>query len=77
MNINVGDLVICKNLGLKLGVIVDKKNSNDGLNKSMHTKHLLSNYPKVYYVYLSGEGKIGPIYENDLSLQQSIMQDLT
>jgi len=71
--INVGDLVRCrKDTVSRIGLVVDKKISNEGVNVSMHTKHLLSTYPKVYYVFFSGTGKSGPYHETDLILQQSI-----
>lgn len=71
MNIEVGDLVQCRNHGKKLGLVVDRKISNQGLINSKHAQHLLDVYQKVYYVYFSGEGKLGPYHESDLSLQQS------
>jgi len=69
--INLGDLVKCRDLGQKVGLVVDKKISNEGLANSYHTRHVLSTYPYVYYVYFSGIGKSGPYHESDLSLQQS------
>lgn len=71
MSIDIGDLVVCRAKSLKVGVVIDKRLSNDGLSRSMHAQHLLQNYPKVYYVYFPDEGRIGPIHESDLSLQQS------
>ena len=71
MHIEIGDLVNRKNPDKKLGVVVDRKLSNQGLDSSKHVQHLLTCYQNVYYVYFSGEGKSGPYHECDLSLQQS------
>ena len=71
--ISIGDLVKCRGQGQKIGLVLDKKISNEGLTTSMHTKHLLSSYSKVYYIYFSGLGKVGPYYETDLMLQQKII----
>ena len=67
MHIRVGDLV---KLGQKLGLVVDQKISNEGLNSSMHVRHILSTYPQVYYVLFPGEGRSGPYHETDLKIQQ-------
>ena len=69
--INIGDLVRCRSLDQKVGLVVDKRISDEGVNISMHTKHLLGNYPRVYYVFFAGVGKMGPYHETDLILQQS------
>lgn len=69
---NVGDLVKCRDQGQKIGLVVDRKISNEGLTISMHTSHLLSSYSRVYYVYFSGCGRSGPYHETDLFLQQGI-----
>jgi hypothetical protein len=71
MLINVGDLVQCRPRGPQIGLVVDKKLPNDGLIDSMHVRHMLNSYASVYYVYFSGEGKLGPFYEAELKLQQS------
>lgn len=71
MHINIGDLVRCNKNDRKLGLVVDRKLSNQGLVSSKHVQHLLKCYQSVYYVYFSGEGKLGPYHESDLSLQQS------
>ena len=71
MHINVGDLVQCRKKGYKVGLVIDKRMPNDGLSSSRHVRHMLNSYSSVYYVYFSGEGKLGPFYEADLKLQQS------
>ena len=63
----------CRNHGQKLGVVIDKKISNEGLINSMHVRHMLNSYPQVYYVFFSEEGKTGPYHETDLTLQQSVL----
>jgi hypothetical protein len=70
MHIDIGDLVKCRG-GTKVGLVVDKKPSNEGLDLSMHVRHLIDRYPNVYYVYFSEEGKTGPFHKADLTLQQS------
>lgn len=75
MHIEVGDLVRCRSRGQKVGLVVDRKISNDGLSKSMHVRHLLSSYPLLYYVFFSDEGKAGPFYATDLTLQRSASDD--
>ena len=69
--IDVGDLVNCRDYGQRIGLVVDKRMSNEGLECSMHTRHLLNIYSKVYYVFFSGLGRTGPHHEADLVLQQS------
>jgi len=71
MGFKIGDLVKCKLKDHKLGLVVDKKMPNEGLSISMHARHLLEVYQRVYYVYFSGEGKKGPYHETDLILAQS------
>jgi hypothetical protein len=71
MNIKIGDLVNCRNHDKKLGLVVEKKPSNEGLTHSKHVQHLINVYQNVYYVYFCDEGKTGPHHESDLSLQQS------
>ena len=70
MHIDIGDLVRWKD-GTKVGIVIEKKMPNEGLVTSMHVRHLIDTYPKVYYVYFSEEGRVGPIHETDLRLQQS------
>lgn len=69
MNIDVGDLVGGKTNG-ELGLVVDKKMPNEGLSTSMHVKHMLDSYQKVYYVFFSSSGKDGPYHADDLLLHQ-------
>jgi hypothetical protein len=71
MHIEVGDLVKCISRGQKIGLVVDKKASNDGLEKSMHVRHMLNVYPKVYYVFFYDEGRVGPFHESEVHLQQT------
>jgi hypothetical protein len=73
---NVGDLVRSRFDRGKVGIVVEKKMSNEGLTKSMHTQHIISVYPLVYYVCFSGEGKSGPYMESDLVLQQGFRRGL-
>lgn len=75
MHIRIGDLVKCRGHGQKIGIVVDRKHSNSGLANSMHVRHMINVLPQVYYVFFSEEGKVGPIYETDLTLQQSISRD--
>lgn len=72
MNYNIGDLVTCRSHGEKIGLIVDKRISNEGVSFSMHTRHVLNLYPSVYYIFFSGEGKTGPYLESELKLYHSI-----
>jgi hypothetical protein len=71
MHISIGDLVISKIHRKKLGIVVDKKVSNEGLISSMHVRHMINIYPQVFYVYFSDEGRVGPIHQTDLTLQQT------
>jgi hypothetical protein len=66
----IGDLVKCRHLGQKVGLVLEKKISNEGLSDSEHAKHLLGIYPQVFYVFFSGLGRTGPYHENELLLQQ-------
>ena len=75
MQINIGDLVRCRSHGKKIGIIVDKRLSNQGLDTSMHVRHIVKMYPSVYYIYFSGEGKVGPYYAGDIILQQNFKED--
>jgi hypothetical protein len=61
----------------KIGLIVAKKMSNEGLTISKHAQHILNSYKQVYYVFFSGLGKTGPHLEDDLFLQSPIRQPLT
>lgn len=70
MTINIGDLVECKSKSQKMGIVVRKKDANDGA-MSEHMKHILLGCPSVYYIYFSDEGCIGPYHIADLSLKQS------
>jgi hypothetical protein len=71
MSFKIGDLVKCKSQEQRLGLVVDKKMPNEGLDISAHVKHLMGVYKKVYYVYFSGLGRRGPFHETDLVLAQS------
>jgi hypothetical protein len=70
MQINIGDLVKCRTHDKKIGIIVDKRPSIEGMNVSMHVQHIVKMYPSVYYIYFSGEGKKGPYHAGDIILQQ-------
>lgn len=70
MRIDVGDLVKCASRQDKLGVVIDRKIANEGLQSSMHTRHIVDVYPQVYYVYICGEGRVGPLHATEVSLQQ-------
>lgn len=70
MQIRVGDLVTCRQLGDKLGLVVAKKMANEGLDFSAHTRHLIGSYANVYYVFLSGVGTVGPYRADEVNLQQ-------
>lgn len=72
---NIGDLVKSRLNNDKVGIVVDKRIANDGLTSSFHARHIINNYPLVYYVYFSGEGKTGPHMESDLVLQQDFKQE--
>lgn len=74
MKFEIGDLVGCRSHDHKIGLVVDKRISNEGLNISMHVRHILSNYKQVYYVFFSDLGKTGPHLEDDLYLQSPIKQ---
>lgn len=65
----VGDLVERRRDG-KIGVVVDARPPNQGLN-SLHVQHMLSSYHDVYYVLFSEEGKQGPFHFTELRLEQS------
>lgn len=54
----------------KVGIIVDIKNANDGMNNSEHTRHLSNIIRDVYYVLIPDIGKIGPYYASELHLEQ-------
>lgn len=71
---NVGDLVRSRINNNKVGIVVDKRLANEGLTTSVHAQHIIKNYPLVYYVYFSGEGKTGPHMESDLVLQQNFKE---
>jgi hypothetical protein len=58
--------------GQKVGIVVDRRLPSEGLNSSMHVRHMIGVYPQVYYVFFSGEGTAGPYYEGDLTLQQHL-----
>lgn len=75
MSLNVGDLVVHRLMNLNIGVVVDKRLPNEGLNHSAHVRHLLQTYPRVYYVYFAKVGRFGPVHESELVLQQSIISD--
>lgn len=70
MHIGVGDLVKCRGRDHKVGIVIEKKISNEGLNRSMHVSHMLNVYPKVFYVFYDDEGRVGPIHETEVRLQQ-------
>lgn len=72
MNICIGDLVtISKKKEYPiLGIVIEKHNSNQGIQKSIHTTHLVKSYPPIFYVYSLGLNH-GPFLRSDLSLQQS------
>jgi len=70
MQIRVGDLVTCRPLGDRLGLVVAKKMSNEGLGFSAHTRHLLGSYANVYYVFFSDMGTTGPYLADEVNLQQ-------
>ena len=72
MQLSIGDLVVCREKGPKIGLVVDKRISTEGLTNSMHVRHMLNSYSQVYYVYFSGEGKLGPYHETELKIQQSV-----
>lgn len=72
--VDIGDLVRCKGHGLKLGLVINKKLSNEGLLKSMHVKHMIANYPCVYYVYFSDLGTQGPFHASELDLASNLFQ---
>lgn len=72
MQIGIGDLVTCRSSGDKIGLVVAKKISNEGLTLSAHAQHLLSSYSNVYYIYFSGEGTSGPFLPDEVRLQQQI-----
>lgn len=71
---NIGDLVRSRFNRGKVGIVVEKKMPNEGLTTSLHTQHIISVYPLVYYVCFTGEGKTGPYMESDLVLQQDFKQ---
>lgn len=71
--ISVGDLVQCRNMGEKVGVVVDKKLPNENLTMSVHTKHLLNVYDYLYYVYFSELGKLGPYHVGEITLKQTLL----
>ena len=71
MHIGIGDLVKCRGRDHKVGIVVEKKMSNEGLNGSMHVRHMLNVYPKVFYVFYDDEGRVGPIHESEVRLQQT------
>jgi hypothetical protein len=75
MHISIGDLVLSRNHGKKIGIVVDKRISNEGLTSSMHVRHMINSYPQVFYVYFSEEGRVGPLHETDLFLQQSCQME--
>jgi len=73
MNIDIGDLVAIKknNSDISiLGIVVKKYNSNQGIEKSIHVKHMLNSLPPIFYVY-SHKGSHGPYLRSDLMLYQS------
>lgn len=73
MHIKIGDLVKCRDINQQIGIVIDKRISNEGLVSSMHVRHMINNcYPQVYYVYFSDGEKAGPFHEADLFLQQSL-----
>lgn len=76
MKFEIGDLVCCRTLDHKVGLVVAKKMSNEGLNISMHAQHILNSYKQVYYVFFSELGKTGPHLEDDLFLQSPIRPPL-
>lgn len=71
MHIRIGDLVVSKIHRKKMGIVVDKRIANEGLTSSRHVSHMINIYPQVFYVYFSDEGRVGPIHQTDLSLQQT------
>lgn len=73
MNIKVGDLVHCRDHGQKVGLVICEKQANEGLTCSKHTQHIMSNIPSVYYVFFSGEGRMGPYHRSEIqSVNRSV-----
>lgn len=64
MILTVGDLVKSRLSDLGVGVVVQSSVCND--TESSHVQHMRDIYPKVYYVYFSARGKLGPYYSGEL-----------
>ena len=74
MHIDVGDLVSIKHHAESencLGIVVKKFNSNQGIEKSIHVKHIVDSFPPVFYVCSVDGNYQGPFLRSDLSLQQT------
>ena len=71
MKIGVGDLVECRNNSQKVGIVVERKTSNNGFI-SAHAQKIMSNCPFVYYVFFSEEGCKGPFHNAELALKQAL-----
>jgi hypothetical protein len=67
----VGDLVTCRGRGKKIGIVVEKKSSVGGLERSVHTRHIANILPQVYYVFFCDEGRTGPYHGAEVQLAQS------
>lgn len=73
MHIKIGDLVKRRDANQQIGIVINKRISNEGLVSSLHVRHMIKScYPQVYYVYFSDGESSGPFHEADLFLQQSL-----
>ena len=76
MSINTGDLVQRRNPkdANTLGIVLDRRIANGVGSNSDHMKHILNACLQVCYVFFTGEGVEGPIYESDLVVKQSSVE---
>lgn len=76
MHINIGDLVMLrKNLRDDsengLAIVVKKSSPVQGLDKSLHVRHIMESYAPVFYVCDASGQCLGPLQGSELLLQQS------
>jgi len=74
MHIDVGDLVTVRHHSdpeKLLGIVVKKTISNEGIEKSGHSRHIAGSYLPVFYVCSIDGNFQGPFLRSELSLQQT------
>lgn len=76
MHIDVGDLVTIRRHSdpeKLLGIVVKKSNSNQGIEKFGHSKHIAKLFLPVFYVCSINGNFQGPFFRSELSLKQTFI----